>query len=74
MPSATPQVDAGHHVYQTTASDLVARSRKAAHEGIWAATMRSFSGPSVLIVDELAFLPVPAEEAAARSESLHATT
>ena len=44
--------------------DLVARCRKAALEGRWAATMRFFSGPAVLIVDELGYLPMPAEDAA----------
>jgi DNA replication protein DnaC len=58
-------VDAGHRVYYTTAADLAARCRKAALEGRWAATMRFFSGPGVLIVDELGFLPMPAEDAAA---------
>ncbi len=58
-------VDAGHRVYYTTAADLAARCRKAALEGRWAATMRFFNGPAVLIVDELGFLPMPAEDAAA---------
>ena len=58
-------VDAGHRVYYTTAADLAARCRKAALEGRWAATMRFFSGPGVLIIDELGFLPMPAEDAAA---------
>ncbi|MDH5616474.1 MAG: ATP-binding protein, partial [Acidimicrobiia bacterium] len=58
-------VDAGHRVYYTTAADLAARCRRAALEGRWAATMRFFSGPSVLIVDELGYLPMPTEDAAA---------
>ena len=58
-------VDAGHRVYYTTATDLAARCRKAALEGRWAATMRFFNGPGVLIVDELGYLPMPAEDAAA---------
>ena len=58
-------VDAGHRVYYTTAADLAARCRKAALEGRWAATMRFFNGPGVLIVDELGYLPMPAEDAAA---------
>ena len=57
-------VDGGHRVYYTTAADLAARCRKAALEGRWAATMRFFSGPAVLIVDELGYLPMPAEDAA----------
>ena len=58
-------VDAGHRVYYTTAADLAARCRKAALEGRWAATMRFFSGPAVLIIDELGYLPMPSEDAAA---------
>lgn len=58
-------VDTGHRVYYTTAADLAARCRRAALEGRWAPTMRFFSGPSVLIIDELGYLPMPAEDAAA---------
>jgi DNA replication protein DnaC len=58
-------VDAGHRVYYTTAADLAARCRKAALEGRWEPTMRFFNGPGVLIVDELGYLPMPAEDAAA---------
>ncbi|MDX1449830.1 MAG: IS21-like element helper ATPase IstB [Acidimicrobiia bacterium] len=58
-------VDAGHRVYYTTAADLAARCRRAALEGRWAATMRFFNGPGVLIVDELGYLPMPSEDAAA---------
>jgi DNA replication protein DnaC len=58
-------VDAGHRVYYTTAADLAARCRRAALEGRWATTMRFFSGPRVLIIDELGYLSMPAEDAAA---------
>jgi len=58
-------IDAGHRVYYTTAADLAARCRKAAIEGRWEATMRFFSGPSVLIIDELGYLPMPAQDASA---------
>ncbi len=57
-------VDGGHRVYYTTAADLAARCRKAALEGRWAPTMRFFSGPKVLIIDELGYLPMPSEDAA----------
>jgi len=56
-------VDAGLRTYYTTAADLAARCRKAAVEGRWATTMRFFNGPGVLIVDELGYLPMPAEDA-----------
>ena len=56
-------VDAGLRTYYTTAADLAARCRKAAIEGRWGTTMRFFNGPTVLIVDELGYLPMPAEDA-----------
>ncbi len=57
-------VDAGYRTYYTTAADLAARCRRAALEGRWATTMRFFSGPTVLIIDELGYLPMPADDAA----------
>ncbi len=57
-------VDTGHKVYYTTAADLAARCRKAALQGRWARTIRFFSTPAVLIIDELGYLPMPAEDAA----------
>jgi len=58
-------VDAGIRTYYTTAAELVARCHKAALEGRWATTMRFYAGPRLLIVDELGYLPMPAEGAAA---------
>jgi len=58
-------VEAGYRVYYTTAADLVARCHKAAIEGRWATTMRFFAGPQLLICDELGYLPLQAEGAAA---------
>jgi DNA replication protein DnaC len=58
-------VDAGYRTYYCTAADLAARCRRAAIEGRWATTMRFFCGPGVLIIDELGYLPMPAEDAAA---------
>jgi DNA replication protein DnaC len=56
-------VEAGYRVYYTTAADLVTRTNKAAIEGRWATTMRFWNGPQLLIVDELGYLPMPAEAA-----------
>lgn len=56
-------IEAGYRVYYTTAADLVARTTKAAIEGRWANTMRFWNGPQLLIVDELGYLPMPAEAA-----------
>jgi DNA replication protein DnaC len=56
---------AGYRTYFTTAADLAARCHRAAIEGRWATTMRFYAGPSLLIVDELGYLPLPAEAASA---------
>jgi DNA replication protein DnaC len=51
--------------YRTTAADLAARCNRAAIEGRWATTMRFFAGPTLLVIDELGYLPLPAEAASA---------
>jgi DNA replication protein DnaC len=58
-------VAAGMRTYYTTAADLAARCHRAALEGRWATTMRFYAGPRLLIVDEVGYLPLPAEAAAA---------
>jgi DNA replication protein DnaC len=58
-------VAAGMRVYYTTAADLAARCQRAALEGRWATTMRFYAGPRLLIIDEVGYLPMPAEAAAA---------
>jgi len=58
-------VAAGYRTYYTTAADLVARCHRAALEGRWATTMRFFAGPRLLIIDELGYLPMAGEAAAA---------
>jgi DNA replication protein DnaC len=58
-------VDAGHRVYYTTAADLAARCHKAALDGRWDYVMRSFCNPKLLIIDEVGYLPMQAEAAAA---------
>lgn len=57
-------IEAGYRVYYTTAADLVNRTQKAAIEGRWETTMRFWNGPQLLIIDELGYLPMPAEAAA----------
>jgi DNA replication protein DnaC len=52
-------VQAGYRTYYTTAADLVAL------EGRWATIMRFYAGPRLLIVDEVGYLPMPAEAASA---------
>ncbi len=56
-------VEAGYRVYYTTAADLVAKTQRAALEGRWQTTMRFWNGPQLLIIDELGYLPLPAEAA-----------
>jgi len=57
--------EAGYRVYYTSAADLAARCHRAALEGRWATTMRFFAGPALLIIDELGYLPLASEAAAA---------
>lgn len=62
---ARKAVEAGYRTYFTTAADLAARCHRAAIEGRWATTMRFFAGPTLLVIDELGYLPLPAEAASA---------
>jgi DNA replication protein DnaC len=57
-----------YRVYYTSASDLAARCHRAALEGRWATTMHFYCGPAVLVIDELGYLPMQAEAAAALFE------
>lgn len=56
---------AGYRTYFTTAADLAARCHRAAIEGRWATTMRFYAGPTLLAIDELGYLALPAEAASA---------
>jgi DNA replication protein DnaC len=62
---ARASIEAGYRTYYTTAADLVARCHRAALEGRWATTMRFFAGPRLLVIDEVGYLPLQAEAAAA---------
>jgi DNA replication protein DnaC len=62
---ARASIEAGYRTYYTTAADLVARCHRAALEGRWATTMRFFAGPRLLVIDEVGYLPMQAEAAAA---------
>ena len=62
---ARKAAEAGYRTYFTTAADLAARCHRAAIEGRWATTMRFYAGPTLLVVDELGYLPLPAEAASA---------
>jgi DNA replication protein DnaC len=58
-------VTAGYRTYFTSAADLAARCHRAAIEGKWGTMMRFFAGPTLLVIDELGYLPLPAEAASA---------
>ena len=62
---ARASIDACYRTYYTTAADLVAKCHRAALEGRWATTMRFFAGPRLLIIDEVGYLPMQNEAAAA---------
>ena len=62
---ARQAAEVGYRTYFTTAADLAARCHRAAIEGRWATTMRFFAGPTLLVIDELGYLPLPAEGASA---------
>ncbi|MBV9142480.1 MAG: IS21-like element helper ATPase IstB [Pseudonocardiales bacterium] len=62
---ARKAAEAGYRTYFTTAADLTARCHRAALEGRWSTTMRFFAGPALLVIDELGYLPLPAEAASA---------
>ncbi len=62
---ARQAAETGYRTYFTTAADLVARCHRAAIEGRWATTMRFYAGPTLLVIDELGYLPLPAEAASA---------
>ena len=62
---ARAAAEAGHRVYCTTAADLAARCHRAAIEGRWATMMRFYAGPRLLLIDELGYLPLPADAASA---------
>lgn len=55
--------EAGYRTYFTTASDMVGSLAAAHLEGSARSKMRTYTGPSVLVVDELGYLPMDQESA-----------
>jgi DNA replication protein DnaC len=55
--------EAGYRTYFTTAADLVGSLAAAHLEGSWSAKMRTYTSPSVLVIDELGYLPMDAASA-----------
>ena len=50
--------EAGYRTYFTTASDLVAGLQSAHLEGNTQSKLRTYTGPSLLMIDELGYLPM----------------
>jgi DNA replication protein DnaC len=50
--------EAGYRTYFVSATDLVANLQSAHLEGTAAYKMRTYTGPSVLVIDELGYLPL----------------
>jgi len=50
--------DAGYRTLFTSAADMVANLQAAHNEGTVTYKMRSYTGPSVLVIDELGYLPL----------------
>ena len=51
-------VEAGYRVYYTTAADMVASLHAAYLEGTWAQRLKLYTGPSLLLIDEVGYLPM----------------
>ena len=60
---ATLAVEAGYRGYFTTADDMVRHLLAAQREGTFAARLRTYTAPTVLVVDDVGLLPVSAEGA-----------
>jgi DNA replication protein DnaC len=55
--------EAGYRTYFTSAQDLVRNLQMAHLEERWSSKMRTYTGPSVLVVDELGYLPMDQQSA-----------
>lgn len=55
---ATLAVEAGYRGYFTTADDMVVALGRARAEGTWAAKLRNYTAPTVLVVDDVGLLPM----------------
>jgi DNA replication protein DnaC len=62
---AIKAVEAGYRGYFTTADDLVVNLSRARVEGTWAAKLRTYTAPTVLVVDDVGLLPMTRDGASA---------
>lgn len=60
---ATKAVEAGYRGYFTTADDMVSVLGRARVEGTWVAKLRTYTAPSVLVIDDVGLLPMAADAA-----------
>jgi DNA replication protein DnaC len=60
---ATMAVEAGYRGYFTTGDDMVRQLLAAGREGTFAHKLRTYTAPTVLVVDDVGLLPVGAEGA-----------
>lgn len=60
---AVAACQAGYSTYFTTLSDLVRRFRTAEAAGRFPRQLRTYLRPSVLVLDEVGYLPLSREEA-----------
>ena len=58
-------VESGYRCFYTTAADLAARCHRAALEGNWEQVMRFYANPRLFVIDEVGYLPLAQEAAAA---------
>jgi DNA replication protein DnaC len=66
---ATLAVEAGYRGYFTTGDDMVLQLLAAQREGNFAAKLRTYTAPTVLVLDDVGLLPVGAEGAGVFSTS-----
>jgi DNA replication protein DnaC len=62
---AVVAVEAGYQGYFTTADDMVAILTRARTEGTWANKLKTFTSPTVLVIDDVGLLPIERGGAAA---------
>jgi DNA replication protein DnaC len=60
---ATLAVEAGYRGYFTTADDMVVALGRARADGTWAAKLRTYTAPTVLVIDDVGLLPMAREAA-----------
>src|SRR4051794_34286055 len=61
----TRAVEAGYRGYFTTADDMVTTLGRARIEGTWTAKLRTYTAPTVLVIDDVGLLPMARDAAGA---------